>query len=549
MASASLSAAMSRNLSLLVLFGACLAACACAGGRSTLETRVSEPSAGAPPERVPSPTGGAPLPMDIGRPLERVIAAGAALPPFWIDISQRVSSAYSGPLLRIVRASDDVELDVGHVAAGDTLDVSAIAAHCARTDCFVHTAYDQTGHGRHFTQQLAASRPKIWDENDGLIEHAHGTPAIYFGGMTATWLECPDHGLTGASSLTAAFDADNDFVLDGWSAIRMILQLEGPGPFHALHRGLYPTGSFRSGHHRKWPSRPLQDGSGYIYAVAPGAPLESLSIEQNGVALDNSWRFAGDVSSPQETLSLSGAARWGARGDAGEQPWTGRSSSFVAWPHVLEDEALDIVRAYHEGIVGDGEQSFEGGPLVIVAGQSNAEAMEVLPPSHKAPFPGDLRIGAWFWTQAAYSGTSTGEWQPDARPAGVSLYAQLRDLALRADPDERLAILWIQGEANATDEGAAVHRAELSSLMAALRADLGRDFLWIDVLLHADSTAGTPSGRAQVNADKIVIAASRGVHGATIDPSPLGELYDGVHYFFATQENIQSAAQAILADY
>jgi hypothetical protein len=64
---------------------------------------------------------------------------------------RRLKTAYTGPAIRLRRASNNAELDIGFTAGGD-LDVPAATTHCAATSCFVVTWYDQSGDGHHATQ-------------------------------------------------------------------------------------------------------------------------------------------------------------------------------------------------------------------------------------------------------------------------------------------------------------------------------------------------------------------------------------------------------------
>lgn len=57
---------------------------------------------------------------------------------------RRLSSSYTGPLIRIVRLSDDTETDINDDGSGD-LDVSAINSFCSGTTCYLGVWYDQSG--------------------------------------------------------------------------------------------------------------------------------------------------------------------------------------------------------------------------------------------------------------------------------------------------------------------------------------------------------------------------------------------------------------------
>lgn len=59
---------------------------------------------------------------------------------------RRLSSSYTGSLMRIIRASDSSEQDIGYDGSGN-LDTSAIASFCSGTTGYVGKLYDQSGNG------------------------------------------------------------------------------------------------------------------------------------------------------------------------------------------------------------------------------------------------------------------------------------------------------------------------------------------------------------------------------------------------------------------
>lgn len=73
---------------------------------------------------------------------------------------RRVRSAYSGAVLRVRRASDNAELDIGYLADG-SLDDSAIDTFRGASSAFLVTRYDQSGNARHVTQSVTANQP-VW---------------------------------------------------------------------------------------------------------------------------------------------------------------------------------------------------------------------------------------------------------------------------------------------------------------------------------------------------------------------------------------------------
>lgn len=72
---------------------------------------------------------------------------------------RKLSTAYTGAAIRVRRASDNAEQDIGF--SGDDLDLSALSSFCAGTDGLIKTLYDLTGNGNHFTQTNHAYQPRI----------------------------------------------------------------------------------------------------------------------------------------------------------------------------------------------------------------------------------------------------------------------------------------------------------------------------------------------------------------------------------------------------
>lgn len=72
--------------------------------------------------------------------------------------TRRLLTSYTGPLIRLRRASDDAELDIGYDSNG-ALDTAAAAAFIGGSSGFVVTLPDQGGGGHDLTQGTAASQP------------------------------------------------------------------------------------------------------------------------------------------------------------------------------------------------------------------------------------------------------------------------------------------------------------------------------------------------------------------------------------------------------
>jgi hypothetical protein len=77
-------------------------------------------------------------------------------------------SAYTGSAVRVRRASDNTEQDIGFDGNGD-LDTSALTTFCTGTNGFIRTWYDQSGGGYHFEQTTTADQLKIYDSSAGVV--------------------------------------------------------------------------------------------------------------------------------------------------------------------------------------------------------------------------------------------------------------------------------------------------------------------------------------------------------------------------------------------
>jgi hypothetical protein len=92
---------------------------------------------------------------------------------------RRLRTAYTGDAIRVRRASDNTEQDIGFVS--NELDTSALTTFCSGTDGFVETWYDQSGNGRNATQGAAANQPQI--VSSGSVININSKPSIKFDGV------------------------------------------------------------------------------------------------------------------------------------------------------------------------------------------------------------------------------------------------------------------------------------------------------------------------------------------------------------------------------
>jgi len=121
--------------------------------------------------------------------------------------SRKLSASYAGAALRVRRASDNAQQDIGF-DANDNLDTAALTAFCTGTDGFIHSWYNQAA-ANHATQTTLVSQPKVYDSVTGVILR-NLRPAItwdgiddflpttinFFSDFTAFWVSAPTSGFS-----------------------------------------------------------------------------------------------------------------------------------------------------------------------------------------------------------------------------------------------------------------------------------------------------------------------------------------------------------------
>ena len=95
-----------------------------------------------------------------------------------------LDNTYTGDSIRVRRASDNAEQDIGFDANGD-LDTETLLAHCNNSKGYVKTWYDQSGNGNDATQTTTADQPMIVDTRTNLVDNSEGISA-FGGGATQT---------------------------------------------------------------------------------------------------------------------------------------------------------------------------------------------------------------------------------------------------------------------------------------------------------------------------------------------------------------------------
>lgn len=116
---------------------------------------------------------------------------------------RKLRTAYTGSAIRVRRASDNTEQDIGFV--NNVLDTSSLTSFCIGTNGFVKTWYDQSGNGYNATQTTAANQPQI--VSSGSVITDSGKPRVEFNGTS--------HGLVNTTTDVIASNAANSVLVVG----------------------------------------------------------------------------------------------------------------------------------------------------------------------------------------------------------------------------------------------------------------------------------------------------------------------------------------------
>lgn len=124
---------------------------------------------------------------------------------------RKLSSTYSGSVIRVRRSSDNTEQDIGF--DGNELDTLSLLSFCGVNSGYVTTWYNQKGTGDNLNNITAINQPLI--VNSGVVKTVNGKPAIYGGandllsaGNTTTFKYLHD-GTTKASTVSVMKTGSN----------------------------------------------------------------------------------------------------------------------------------------------------------------------------------------------------------------------------------------------------------------------------------------------------------------------------------------------------
>lgn len=201
---------------------------------------------------------------------------------------RKLRSAYTGSAIRVRRASDNTEQDIGFV--NNELDTASLTSFCSGTNGFVKTWYDQSGNGRDAGQTTAANQPQIVSSGSVILEN--NKPSIRFIAANPSYLRN-----TSSFSYQTTFTltrfitrTDAGYLISAESAIQKgITDLNGTGYRIFANVVLYANIN---------PSLTNQD---LIYGLFDGVNSQ--------ISVDNSNIVTGDTGTSSATGIIIGVAR------------------------------------------------------------------------------------------------------------------------------------------------------------------------------------------------------------------------------------------------
>jgi hypothetical protein len=216
-------------------------------------------------------------------PLDSIPTPGAAYS------TRRLRTAYSGPLLRVRRSSDNAEQDISADAAGcGPLDLTALNTFVGANSAFVKTWYDQSGNGINITQATNANQPRIM--NAGVLdETTAGKPAVRWFDATGARLMEAAAPFTSANELTVNLVFKEVVRQNSWA---WILAVDGdPGGRISTHitwsdgRIYYDLGGCCASPQRVSGVTPYAVGSTNVYSYVNSVSQNTKIIYGNGSAI------------------------------------------------------------------------------------------------------------------------------------------------------------------------------------------------------------------------------------------------------------------------
>lgn len=120
--------------------------------------------------------------------------------------ARRLSSTYTGSLIRVRRSSDNTEQDIGY-DSNNVLDEAALASFVGAGNGFVTTWYDQSGNINNSIQPTASNQPQI--VSNGTINKLNNKPTLRFNSFNAHYLYINSSSVLNIQSCISTFSVLN----------------------------------------------------------------------------------------------------------------------------------------------------------------------------------------------------------------------------------------------------------------------------------------------------------------------------------------------------
>ena len=127
---------------------------------------------------------------------------------------RKLSSTYTGDCVKVRRASDNAEQDIGFVSG--QIDISSLETFASGGVCHVTTFYDQSGNANNAIQTAAANQPVITDSS-GNVTTVNSKPSVLWT-VAESWLEftpITPYSVFVAQKLSTVGGAYANFIIGG----------------------------------------------------------------------------------------------------------------------------------------------------------------------------------------------------------------------------------------------------------------------------------------------------------------------------------------------
>ncbi len=242
---------------------------------------------------------------------------------------RRLTSAYSGPLLRVRRSSDNTEQDIGSTIAGN-LDTTTLTSFCGSATCYVRTWYDQSTNVRDAVQATTSAQPRIVDA--GVTDAQSGRPAIYFDGTS--------YNLESATSFDTSYSilavASRSATTASATSYRRLLNVGGRLVFSYCYLGTL-TGAYAT-------FAGMGSGSNDTSANTPTVNIPAntpvtMAVTNGSNVLTPYINGASQNTKNGATASVTGLNIGGVFSNGSSQLWDGRVSEVIVYNRTVASTA------------------------------------------------------------------------------------------------------------------------------------------------------------------------------------------------------------------